>query len=205
MSRWWEEHKQTPPILLANRDNAAVLADVASNSNTITPAQEWAFETTARGGIKATQLAGALFNHKDDKKGHYNTFCFWWQENVGGQFTFPDTSNTRFGSYCDGATAILAHLSQFTAYLEYYRLQKSTKKFNHMEQNFWNAIHDIPTLSQYFTLPHMSLWTPCRLCGVRVESVQTPHTLIHLSKVHTDSVQTLHGLRMDFARTYILQ
>jgi hypothetical protein len=60
-------------------------------------------------------------------------------------------------------------------------------------------------LNQYFTLPHMSLWTPCRLCGVRVESVQTPRTLIHLSKVHTDSVQTLHGLRMDFARTYILQ
>jgi len=68
MSRWWEEHKQTPPILLANHDNAAVLADVASDSNTITPAQEWAFETTACGGIKATQLVGALFNHKDDKK-----------------------------------------------------------------------------------------------------------------------------------------
>ena len=122
MSKWWEEHKQTPPILLANCDNAAVLADMVSDSNTITPAQERAFETTACGGIKATQLAGALFNHKDDKKGHHNIFRFWWQENVGGEFTFPDTSNTHFGSYCDGATAILAHLSQFTAYLEYYRL-----------------------------------------------------------------------------------
>jgi hypothetical protein len=40
---------------------------------------------------------------------------------------------------------------------------------------------------------------------VLVDSMQTPRTLIHLSKVHTDSVQTLHGLRMDFARTYILQ
>jgi hypothetical protein len=119
MSRWWKEHKQIPPILLANCDNAAVLADVASNNNTIIPAQEQAFETTAHGGIKATQLAGALFNHKNNKKEHYNTFCFWWQENVGGQFTFP---NTRFGSYCDGATAILAHLLQFTAYLEYYQL-----------------------------------------------------------------------------------
>jgi len=61
------------------------------------------------------------------KKGHHDTFHFWWQENVGGQFTFPDTSNTCFGSYCDGATAILAHLSQFTAYLEYYQLQKKHK------------------------------------------------------------------------------
>jgi hypothetical protein len=65
--------------------------------------------------------------------------------------------------------------------------------------------NDDAHVMQYFTLPHMSLWTPCRLCGVRVESVQTPRTLIHLSKVHTDSVQTLHGLCMDFARTYILQ
>jgi hypothetical protein len=78
MSKWWEKHKQTPPILLANRDNAAVLADMVSDSNTITPAQERAFESTARGGIKATQLAGALFNHKDDKKGHHNIFRFWW-------------------------------------------------------------------------------------------------------------------------------
>src|ERR1700676_2075136 len=42
MSKWWEEQKQTPPILLANRDNAAVLADLASDSNSITPAQEQA-------------------------------------------------------------------------------------------------------------------------------------------------------------------
>jgi len=119
-SNWWEEHKQTPPTPLANCDNAAVLADLVPDSNTITPAQEQAFENTACGGIKATQLAGALFNHKDDKKGHHNISCFWWQENVGSEFNFPDTSNTHLGSYCDGATAILAHLSQFMAYLEYY-------------------------------------------------------------------------------------
>jgi hypothetical protein len=76
MSRWWEEHKQTPHILLANHDNAAVLADVAFNNNTITPVQEWAFETTAHGGIKATQLVGALFNHKNNKKEHHDTFRF---------------------------------------------------------------------------------------------------------------------------------
>jgi len=34
------KHKQTPPILLANYGNAAVLADMVSDSNTITPAQE---------------------------------------------------------------------------------------------------------------------------------------------------------------------
>jgi len=51
MSKWWEEHKQTPPILLANHDNAAVLADMVSDSNTITPAQEQAFESTIEGQV----------------------------------------------------------------------------------------------------------------------------------------------------------
>jgi hypothetical protein len=112
------------PFCLTQSDPAGLRSDFSLaqylTSNTITPAQERAFESTARGEIKATQLAGALFNHKDDKKGHHNIFHFWWRENVGSEFTFPDTSNTRFGSYCDGATAILAHLSQFIAYLEYY-------------------------------------------------------------------------------------
>jgi hypothetical protein len=54
MSRWWNEHKQTPLILLANCDNTAVLANVASNSNKITSAQQQAFQTTACEGIKAT-------------------------------------------------------------------------------------------------------------------------------------------------------
>jgi len=40
MSKWWKKHKQMPPILLTNHDNAAVLADMVSNSNTVTPAQE---------------------------------------------------------------------------------------------------------------------------------------------------------------------
>jgi len=57
MSKWWEKHKQTPPILLANCNNAAVLADMVSDSNTITPAQEWAFETTAhRGNFSITRM-----------------------------------------------------------------------------------------------------------------------------------------------------
>jgi hypothetical protein len=40
MSKWWEKHKQTPSILLANCNNAAVLADMVFDSNTIAPAQE---------------------------------------------------------------------------------------------------------------------------------------------------------------------
>ena len=76
MAAWWEANEIAGPILLANRDNAVVLAETLSSQNTVTPAQERAFEMTARGGIKTTQLAGAVFNHKDDKKGHHDIFRF---------------------------------------------------------------------------------------------------------------------------------
>ncbi|KAF8810467.1 hypothetical protein BYT27DRAFT_7221984 [Phlegmacium glaucopus] len=84
--KWWSENKIEPPILLANRDNAAH--------------NQRAFEMTSRGGVKATQLAGAIFNHKDDKKGHHDTFWWWCLHD-----------------------------------------NKQSSKFNHMEQNLWNALH----------------------------------------------------------------
>ena len=73
MMAWWAENNITPPILLANRDNAAVLNNLDSLDN-LTPAEQHALESTTRGGVKAASLAGAIFNHKDDKKGQQDTF-----------------------------------------------------------------------------------------------------------------------------------
>jgi hypothetical protein len=55
-----------------------------------------------------------------------------------------------------------------------------------------------------YTPPYVlvdSVQTMQSLCGVHTDSLY----LIHLSKVHMDSMQTPHGLRMDFAQMYILQ
>ncbi|KAF8801159.1 hypothetical protein BYT27DRAFT_7216270 [Phlegmacium glaucopus] len=93
------------------------------------------------GGVKATQLAGAIFNHKDDKKGHHDTFRWWWYENIGTQFTFPDTSNTQFQSHCDAAAVLLLHLPCLIEFLTSLCDNKQSSKFNHMEQNLWNALH----------------------------------------------------------------
>ena len=83
--------------------------------NLETEDQQHAFDKTQSGGIKATQLAGALFNHKDDKKGHHDVFCFQWSQNIGGEVTFPDTSNIRFQSHCEAA-AILVYLENFISF-----------------------------------------------------------------------------------------
>ena len=145
MMKWWNENKVEPPILLANRDNAAVLKELESGSdNVATPAQQRAFEMTSRGGVKTTQLAGAIFNHKDDKKGHHDTFWWWWYENVG----FPDTSNTQFQSHCDAAAVLLLHLPCFIEFLISLHDNKQSSKFNHMEQNLWNALHCTATKTE---------------------------------------------------------
>ena len=77
MMTWWTENDVTPPILLANRDNAAVLNNLDSLDD-LTPAEQHALESTTRGGVKAASLAGAIFNHKDDKKGQQDTFKWWF-------------------------------------------------------------------------------------------------------------------------------
>src|SRR6266540_5988627 len=101
MASWWKENDLEGPVLLANRDNDAVIQErntAITEGDTPTPAQERAFEQSTRAAIKMAQISGTIFNHKDDKKGHHDLFRYWWWEHVGTPFTFPDTSNNRFQS-----------------------------------------------------------------------------------------------------------
>jgi hypothetical protein len=117
--RWWGENNIEPPVLLVNHDNAAIFYGITLEGNIDTEAQAQAFEKTTCGAIKASQLAGAIFNNKFDKKGHCNIFQWWWAAHVGTDFTFPDTSNNRFQSYCEAAAVILLHLPHFIQFLQH--------------------------------------------------------------------------------------
>src|SRR6266700_3205570 len=131
------------PVLLANQDNDPVIQErttALEEGDVPTLAQQRAFEKSACGAIKAAQIAGAIFNHKDNKKGHHDVFRFWWWEHMGTPFTFPDTSNNRFQSYCDAAAALLLYGNQFLDFLETLRINKQNSRLNHMEQNFSNAL-----------------------------------------------------------------
>jgi len=78
--------------MLANRVNAATLCDIGKHTeehistdsdadlasalgvmlDIPTKAQHCAMDVTAAGGVKAASIAGAIFNHKDHKKGQQN-------------------------------------------------------------------------------------------------------------------------------------
>ena len=152
MAAWWEESKNEPPVLLANRDNAAVLKDISPDKDDMTPAQQHAAEVTTRGGVKATQIAGAIFNHKDDKKGHHNVFRFWWEKHIKTEFTFPDTSNTRFQSHCEAAGVLLLHHQSILKYLTFIKDNKANNRFSHMEKNLWDALQCSATLTELAVL-----------------------------------------------------
>ena len=67
MAAWWLEMDLPGPIKLMNKANAA-----AANAGP-GPAQDQAVDASQSGGVKLTNLAGAVFNHKDDKKGQQDT------------------------------------------------------------------------------------------------------------------------------------
>jgi hypothetical protein len=134
MMAWWAENGVTPPILLANRDNAAVLNNLDSPDD-LTPAEQHALESTTRGGVKAASLAGAIFNHKDDKKGQQDTFK-WWFQKAGIAIAFPDTSNNHYGTYCEAAGILLLYCDKFLEFLEFVRDSKKKKRlYKHGEKS----------------------------------------------------------------------
>ena len=157
MADWWIENglEEERPVLLANRDNDPVVQErdtALEQGDTPTPAQERAFHKSTRGAIKTAEIAGAIFNHKNDKMGHHDIFRYWWWEHVGVPFTFPDTSNNRFQSYCNAAAALVLYEDEFKDFLESLHINKQNSTLNHMESNLWKALHCTSTITELAVL-----------------------------------------------------
>ena len=119
---------------MANKDNAAILKDVTSTDD-LTPVEQQAFDKTSRGGVKAAGIAGAIFNHKDDKKGQQDMFK-WWFQHVGLSMMFPDTSNNRYGTFCAAAAVLMQHHSKFLEFCEFVRDAKKLQ-----DSQTWRRIY----------------------------------------------------------------
>jgi len=98
------------------------------------------------------------------------TFGIQWQH-VGVPFTFPDTSNNCFQSYCDASAALLLYSDKFKAFLESLRVKKQNSTFNHMETNLWKALHCPSTTTELAVL------------AIYAEAVSYPY----MKAIHTSS------------------
>jgi hypothetical protein len=152
MMAWWGENNVPGPIRLANRDNAAVLNDMVETTDSTTPAERRAMDVTACGGVKAASIAGAIFNHKDDKKGYQDAHKRYFEPITGKWKKFPDTSNTRYQSYGEAAAELITYTKEYLDLLNTVRLGKIKKVYNHMEANLVAALKDTATLTELAVL-----------------------------------------------------
>ena len=112
MTAWWSKAGFIGPIKLMNRDNSSV---AASDSST---ARNRALNVSGAGGVKLTSLAGAIFNHKDDKKGQQDSLQTFMLTKLGYKVLFPDSSNIFYHSHCNAASELLVHLPLYREFLE---------------------------------------------------------------------------------------
>lgn len=140
------------PCPLANKDNAAILQAAAQGQSVGADAVEHANAVTSGGAVKLCELAGALLNHKDNKKGYHDAFRDYAKLILGLTFTFPDTSNTRFGSYLDAAAELISKLNFYLKFIEHIRNCKEKRNLNNVETNVKRALEDIPTIVEMAVL-----------------------------------------------------
>ncbi|KAJ7743197.1 hypothetical protein B0H16DRAFT_1727923 [Mycena metata] len=155
MLEWKKIPGTVGPILLANKDNAALLQnllDPAQPQNVeLTEDQFRALEASTRGGVKTAALAGAIFNNKDDKKGQADRHVDFMTHSLGlgaPHRRFPDTSNTRFGSHRDAAAELITYLPQYRQMMEAIEWSKQNPSLTNIEKNLCDALNDIPTLTE---------------------------------------------------------
>ncbi|KAF7346731.1 hypothetical protein MSAN_01811400 [Mycena sanguinolenta] len=127
------------PILLANKQNAAILRNVldpAFPANAaLTEDELRAFEASTRGGVKTCALAGAIFNNKDDKKGQADKHVDFMTRKLGKPHArFPDTSNTRFGSHGNAAAELITYLPEYREMMDVIRWSKTNPSLTNIEK-----------------------------------------------------------------------
>ncbi|EIN09749.1 hypothetical protein PUNSTDRAFT_67009, partial [Punctularia strigosozonata HHB-11173 SS5] len=171
MMAMWVDRGIEPPMKLLNVFNAA------SASTGSAADQQRAIDCSTSGGVKLVQLCGALFNHKDDKKGYHDTFSWWLEARSGYRLVFPDTSNTRYGSYGNGAGFSLWKRHAILTVLEELRDAKGSRTFTNLEKNVYHALQDVPTLTELAVeaLYYQAISVPY-MQHVRGATVRTPRS-----------------------------
>ena len=106
-------------------------------------AEAHALDVSTCGSVKLTLLCGALFNHKDNKKGQQDNYDYYFALVLGQcSIIFPDTSNTWYQSNCATVGELLVNCSHYQEFLVIIHDKKEKPVFNHMEQmHFMTSQH----------------------------------------------------------------
>uniref|UniRef100_A0A0W0G5L9 Uncharacterized protein n=2 Tax=Moniliophthora roreri TaxID=221103 RepID=A0A0W0G5L9_MONRR len=143
MEEWWKENeREKPPCKLMNRDNRAAAESGSSEAAT------QAVAVSKGGAIKLTELAGAVFHHKDKKKGQQDTVKYFAQHVLGMPIVFPDTSNIQYHCHGDASSELLVNYDFYFMLLEMVRDKKGAGTFTNLELNMYTGLQDTPTIEE---------------------------------------------------------
>jgi hypothetical protein len=151
MGEMWQKLKKSGPVLLANKDNAAVLAS-RQEASAPTAAEKRAEEVSKRGGCHTTMLGGLICRNKDKKKGQHDTYNQYMEVHIGHHVPYPDVSNTRYGSHGEAAATIIVYHKYFVSFMDFIRNRKDKTVDTNIEKNFGKALNDPPTLTELCVL-----------------------------------------------------
>jgi hypothetical protein len=150
-------HSLVPPVLLANKANAATI--VLSTDNPDNPAAQHAIEASSAGAIKLLQLIGALLRHKDGERGYQDKCRIFMQEqklelyNLDEPGTFPDVSNTRYGCYTYAAAEVVCFHGLIQELVTEIVLGKAKAgTYNHVEKNILKGLNCAATMTELVAL-----------------------------------------------------
>ena len=142
MAGSWEEEKRTPPIAMMSKSQALAAESGAP------PQKGKRGRRPERGGVKLTDLLGALLKNKNPKKGHQDRFRGFCRKVLGTEILFPDTSNNRYQSHGYAATEIVHHRQLYIDFLSNVEGQKATSGgLNNMELNALDGLLDDATFT----------------------------------------------------------
>ncbi|KIK77471.1 hypothetical protein PAXRUDRAFT_17481 [Paxillus rubicundulus Ve08.2h10] len=135
-----------------NQDNAAAASSGSS------AAVSCALQVSGRGAVKALDLTGSVFRHKDDKKGQQDSLRYYLEAQLGYFSPWPDTSNSQYQSHCDSASAWLIYHPLYTSYLEIVMDWKDSRTYTNIKWNVHQAFGCPKTAEEMACL---SMWGNC--------------------------------------------
>jgi hypothetical protein len=151
MMAWWDQNEISGPILLANKDNAAVL-DQVDDEDDYTATEQRAHDVSSGGGVKLASLAGMIFNNKNDKVGQQDTYQQFFLSRGLKKPKFPDTSNTRYQSHCAAAAELITNHKLYIEFMKWIKNSKDKPGFTNVEKNVYNGLQDVPTQTELAVL-----------------------------------------------------
>ncbi|KAJ6510308.1 hypothetical protein C8R47DRAFT_1191473 [Mycena vitilis] len=149
----WERIGAPAPRLLVNKANSIAIQRLlepgAKIPDTLTDLEQKALGDSTRGGVKLCAIAGAILKNKDSKKGQGDKHTDFMTYRVGKyHIWFPDTSNTRFGSYGLAAAELIKYLDVYRELMEVIEFSKTRPGLTNIEKNLRDALGDMSTLTE---------------------------------------------------------